>query len=167
MSPSTAIHNIDMYEICMCPYTFPFLHTQIHVCTFSHGFVAHTQVSKHVQERALQPMEHTHKDTPLHAHVYLSEGFGLGNSFSRNRDNCPKEKNRAWGTAQMNASAYLHAHCGTCQPGFPPQLRLLQLSTCWVCFPWVPMSGEPHRDFRLTCLRPHVQLTCARCLQLP
>lgn len=135
VSPSTTIHNTNTYEIGMLAYTLSFLHTRIRVRTLSHGFVAHTRASKPIQEHIPQPMECTHKDPPMHTHICLNEGFGLGNSFSRNKNNCQKEKNRARGTAQIDASAYLHAHCGACQSGFPSQLHLSQLSTCWVCFP--------------------------------
>lgn len=72
-------------------YTHSFTYKHVHVCTLSYGFVAHTQASRHIQTHVLQPTEYTHKDPHMHTHIYLNEGFGLGNSFSRNRNNCQKE----------------------------------------------------------------------------
>lgn len=73
-----------------------------------------------------------------------------------------KVKNRAWGTAQIAASAYLQVPCGACQSGFSLQLQLSQISTFWVCFPYTQTSGEAHRDWRRTCIWPHVKLIHAR-----
>jgi len=134
VSPSTDIHNRNTAEIRMLAHILSFLCTQIRGCTLSHGSVAHTPLSKHIQVHVLQPMECIHKDPPMHTHICLNESFGLVNSFSRNKNNCQKEKT-AWGTAQIDASAYLHAHCGACQSRFPLQLQPPQLRTCWVCVP--------------------------------
>lgn len=78
-------------HIHVLAYTHSFTYKHVHVCTLSYGFVAHTQASRHIQEHVLQPTEYTHKDPHMHTHIYLNEGFGLGNSFSRNRNNCQKE----------------------------------------------------------------------------
>lgn len=50
-----------MKYVCLHTHS---LSPQIRVCTLSHGFVAHTQAPKHIQEHILRPMECTHKTHP-------------------------------------------------------------------------------------------------------
>lgn len=43
---------------------------------------------------------------------------------------------------QEQAHTYTHTVEAVSQSGLSSQL---QLSACWVCFPWVQTCGEPHR----------------------
>lgn len=58
-------------------------HAWIYVWTLSHGFV---------RPNTLRDMEYNQWSAhlPMHTHICLSQGFGLGNSFARNKNQCQK-----------------------------------------------------------------------------
>lgn len=143
--PLTA--QIHTEYMCLHSHSFP----------STHGFMSEhspvdlwpIQASKHTQGHTIWLMECIHKDPPMHTHICLNEGFGLGNSFSRNKNKCQKEKKNQTNKPehgelhkQKRARTYTHTVEAVSQSGLSSQL---QLSACWVCFPWVQTSGEPHR----------------------
>lgn len=143
--PLTA--QIHTEYMCLHSHSFP----------STHGFMSEhspvdlwpIQASKHTQGHTIWLMECIHKDPPMHTHICLNEGFGLGNSFSRNKNKCQKEKKNQTNKPehgelhkQKRAWTYTHTVEAVSQSGLSSQL---QLSACWVCFPWVQTSGEPHR----------------------
>lgn len=133
--------------MCLHSHSFP----------STHGFMSEhspvdlwpIQAPKHTQGHTIWLMECIHKDPPMHTHICLNKGFGLGNSFSRNKNKCQKEKKNQTNKPehgelhkQKRARTYTHTVEAVSQSGLSSQL---QLSACWVCFPWVQTSGEPHR----------------------
>lgn len=105
-------NTTNVYEICMLAYTLFFSHTRflsVHSPMDLKPIHRHPDTFRHPNTSTLHPVECTHKDPPMHTHIYHNEGFGLWNSFSENKTNCQKEKKPgAQGTAQVQAHTYTH-----------------------------------------------------------